>query len=508
VQQQPNGPLLVIREPPDVIPAGKSERPDSTVCDAFLDTEHFRVHYATSGPHMAPGYPDLSVVRKLGAYLERAYRVEVDSLGLDPPLPDGTRGGGLDLIDCYFVNLSAADHTGYASWEVADPVRCPNGHQGFMEISTVTESTDFDRFLRLVSAHELFHLLQYAIDAEESSWLKESTAERAETIVWPDELALHGMVRWFNTPHWPLWSTDPVRRYDYHFWRFLETVLAPDIVPDVWRRCCQSDWRDALFDAIAAHGADFDSLLAEFAVWNVLTWCRDDGRHFPEGSHYLPIRLHAQHWHYPVLQAQLPDSLLPLPTGSDYIRFYGPASDNTLRVTLHGDPAVSPYRRVACVATHGSLNVVWTAAPDSAGNVTLDVPDWGLYDEVTLVVTSLTDSPTANDVLRYTYSAEEIGAAAPDAYRGRIVLCFPNPMRQAAAIRYAVPENAGRVDLDIYDLAGRLVRHLVTDHPYAGQHWQPWDGRNREGRPVGQGTYLVVLRWRGGRGTARLTVRR
>ncbi len=381
------------------------ERPGEQVCDAWLDTEHFRVHYATAGDDVPPGYPDLTHVRHLGEYLEHAYRVETEAMGLPPPLPDGTRGGGIDLIDCYLYDLGEDGPGGRAHGEPADSTACPGGMTGYCEVTTLCWVQDFDRQLRLVSAHELFHLIQFAENAEAMRWLKESTARRVEAFVWPEIASRLGIWSWFNTPELALWHGG-FRQYAPHFWIFLEAHLdAPDVVADVWRRCCGRDGLSALQDAIAARGSTFNDELTEFAVWNALTYDHDDGRHYPDGAHFPPIRLHGQHRGYPVLSAQVPDSLLPEVTGSDYVRFHGPATANTLRVTVAQDPQIAPWRRIACVATRGGVNAVWRAVPDSTGTAVLAVPDWGLYDAVTLVVTTVWDPAAYFAPAQFTYSA-------------------------------------------------------------------------------------------------------
>jgi len=47
---------------------------------------------------------------------------------------------------------------------------------------------------------------------------------------------------------------------------------------------------------------------------------------------------------------------------------------------------------------------------------------------------------------------------------------------------------AGKVNLSIYDIAGKKVKDLVEDRwLQAGEHSYVWDGRNDQGRQVGSG---------------------
>jgi len=69
----------------------------------------------------------------------------------------------------------------------------------------------------------------------------------------------------------------------------------------------------------------------------------------------------------------------------------------------------------------------------------------------------------------------------------------PNPFRGSGEIAFDLPK-AARVELTVYDLAGRLVRALVVGETSAGHHSVRWDGKDVLGRPVASGVYLYTLR--------------
>jgi hypothetical protein len=68
----------------------------------------------------------------------------------------------------------------------------------------------------------------------------------------------------------------------------------------------------------------------------------------------------------------------------------------------------------------------------------------------------------------------------------------PNPFNPTTTIRYELPK-AGHVIVNVYSLAGQLVRTLVDDQVEAGYHMIEWDGRDKDGRKVGSGIYLYRL---------------
>lgn len=69
----------------------------------------------------------------------------------------------------------------------------------------------------------------------------------------------------------------------------------------------------------------------------------------------------------------------------------------------------------------------------------------------------------------------------------------PNPFNPRTTIAFLAPV-AGRVSLQIYDAAGRLVRSLLSGvHVEAGQHEVSWAGRDDAGHQVTSGIYFYRL---------------
>jgi hypothetical protein len=68
----------------------------------------------------------------------------------------------------------------------------------------------------------------------------------------------------------------------------------------------------------------------------------------------------------------------------------------------------------------------------------------------------------------------------------------PNPFRASTTIRFSMPA-VGAVRIDIHDLSGRLVRHLLDGDRPSGNHTVVWDGADGSGRRVPSGFYLARL---------------
>lgn len=77
---------------------------------------------------------------------------------------------------------------------------------------------------------------------------------------------------------------------------------------------------------------------------------------------------------------------------------------------------------------------------------------------------------------------------------------FPNPYRfsslpTATLIRFDLPGAAAmKVELAIYNIAGQLVRRLVTGNRAPGAYEVAWNGRDEQGRLVPSGKYLYRLK--------------
>lgn len=96
--------------------------------------------------------------------------------------------------------------------------------------------------------------------------------------------------------------------------------------------------------------------------------------------------------------------------------------------------------------------------------------------------------------------------SVPDAAKvaGAVLLPnHPNPFNPRTVIPFALAE-PGRVDLAVYDVAGRLVRSLLRAERGAGDHSVIWDGTAADGRPAASGIYLVRLRAAGSPPESRL----
>jgi hypothetical protein len=72
---------------------------------------------------------------------------------------------------------------------------------------------------------------------------------------------------------------------------------------------------------------------------------------------------------------------------------------------------------------------------------------------------------------------------------------YPNPFNPSTNIKYEIPQ-AGLVDINIFDIQGRLIRSLGSTVQPAGSHSVTWDGRNSSGAMASSGTYFCRVRFK------------
>ncbi len=69
---------------------------------------------------------------------------------------------------------------------------------------------------------------------------------------------------------------------------------------------------------------------------------------------------------------------------------------------------------------------------------------------------------------------------------------YPNPFNPNTNIRYSLYE-AGKVNIEIYNIKGQLMRSYATEHGNPGYYQISWDGRDANGRSAASGVYLYRM---------------
>jgi hypothetical protein len=71
---------------------------------------------------------------------------------------------------------------------------------------------------------------------------------------------------------------------------------------------------------------------------------------------------------------------------------------------------------------------------------------------------------------------------------------YPNPFNPNTTIQYEIPD-AGKVEVQIFDITGRLIKTIVSKNQQAGTYKTVWDGNNKSGQKVASGFYAYTIKF-------------
>jgi hypothetical protein len=98
-----------------------------------------------------------------------------------------------------------------------------------------------------------------------------------------------------------------------------------------------------------------------------------------------------------------------------------------------------------------------------------------------------------NSILAVTPAAVPTAVGADDVLAtGRLASIYPNPFNPHTTISFSMRRSCW-ADVSVYDLSGRRVADLASKDFAAGAHTLAWNGRDKHGRAVSSGPYIVRL---------------
>src|SRR4051794_273487 len=241
-------------------PAFASIRPSTNKWPDTVESAHFVVHPASG--------VDAGKAQQVSDNFEAAYATEVGSWGFVPPISDGSLGGD-SRIDVYLQQT-------YNPGEVGEALRDDDSAattSGYALISP--DAADKPE----TAAHELFHLLQYAVYARGAKFLKEGTAEWAAANVTGKTSWL--VTYWDNPGHSldcpmssPCASPTDLSYARWIFFDYLSERYGAGIVKEIYQQAAvlQADTGardlDAIDAALAAHGSSLAQAFTDFSAAN------------------------------------------------------------------------------------------------------------------------------------------------------------------------------------------------------------------------------------------------
>jgi hypothetical protein len=473
-------------------------------CQTYVDTDHFRIHYNTTGTAKILNWPDTTYRDAVMAAAEHTWGREVDTLGFRAPPPDGSDGdggGGDDRYDIYVINLgpglygytspSYTHHTGgYPTNAATSYVVIDNDYLGF----GYADPTDP---MKVTVAHEFNHGCQMAHDYTESTWYMECTAVWCEEQVYD---SINDYTQYLASYLSSLYQSidycvDNMRWYGSVVWNlFLSEYYDPSVVVDNWYQMeSSSPTLDMMNIALINNGTSLEEAYKEFAVWCWFTGSRNDGTHFEEASSWPTTTIMRGHNSYPILISGPTPGWEPDRYGCNYVQFNNVVGDEDGLLVSYDGPQLLSVANAAFLnykTTTGQYHEYGEIPLNPWGVGDLTVEGWDGMQFVGLVIVNC-DGGTNN--MTYSYDAQPVETGTHETYAFGLKNASPNPFVETTSIAYSVPTGGGFVEITIYDVKGRVVRNLVSDRMEEGVGHAMWDGLDDTGRHVASGVYFARL---------------
>lgn len=259
--------------------------------DADLRTQcadTFCLHWVETGEHAAT--PDFAATafETIGDVAD-VYA----AAGFRAPLPDAGQEGDT-RTDFYLGDIDRYGALGFCRSDADGPVTGSAWYAycGFDNDYASSPWLDPTSLLQVTVAHEYFHAVQFAYDAEDDGWLMESTATAMEDELYDDvndnafflNFGQMGDPEVFGYPlagpSTPLDTFDFTAYGNWGFWRYLteqhpdETAGVPDLVREVWEALDTTQGPnpayslEALDEVLAARGTSTPQEYVAFAAAN------------------------------------------------------------------------------------------------------------------------------------------------------------------------------------------------------------------------------------------------
>ncbi len=402
---------------------------------------HFKIHYNAS-------VTDTYYVRRCGEFFERAWYVEVESLGFSPPVCDGGLGGD-DRFDVYIVNLGAGVYgITYPDGSTTEPtsayINVNTSYDGFPP-NDDPEGSSWGAF-KVTCAHEFFHAIQFAYDPGEEVWMLEVASVWMEDVVFDYVNDYYNYLRYFFGAPYSSLMEYSMHMYGSCVWfHYLSQRFGAGIVNRIFDEMVHLDGLSAISAALDSLGADLAQEFLTFACWNYLTGPRADSFHYDEAESYDTVSLEARAHSLPYTFSPV-SSHRPHSFAANYILLpTTPEAGVTIDFSGSGDATWG----VAVVVPGDSAEIL---LPDGSGFV----PTGGRPAALVIAAAgAYSEYPT------YDYSVSIYpcsGVAQSSGERPGRLSVFPNPFCGAL---FVLPGGHGEVS--VFDLGGRRVFSARTE---------------------------------------------
>ncbi|MBA7561235.1 hypothetical protein ES708_02871 [subsurface metagenome] len=452
---------------------------------------HFRIHYEREGnnaPDLTdndnnniPDFADSALV-----YLEMAWEMIVVDLGYGKPISDGTRGGGIDLIDCYFQDLTNRPQPlyGYTSPDA--------NHSGSVSSYLVLDNdfsggsypTNGYDALKITSAHEFFHVVHYTyLGVTESIWWMEHSAVWFEDYAWDDiNDYLNYVSTIYSNRDLPLDTQNGSFEYGASLFAFyIAKNYGTDYIRHIWNafKNTQSGKIETLNTVLPDGLSD---AISDLAVWMYFTNERADSENFFTDAELID-------------ESVEPERVMTYNSSVDSINFHQYTFNYVDIVPKNGFAYGDSIHFHFTDRNNGLWDdkVILYNSPDNYKIMNVSALNPSVFverpfDKAVLVIANVSDQ---NKTFRYVYSYDITTSNGVNEKTIPVPLAlhqnYPNPFNTSTTISWSLL-NSGDISLKVYNLQGQVVQTLEDGFMTSGIYYRMFDAGD-----LSSGVYFIVL---------------
>ena len=476
--------------------------------NAYIDTDHFRIHYSTSGGNMLYGWPNTTFRDSIASSAEYSYRYFQNHGWVMPPSDGGM--GGNDKYDIYCDNLGgSAMGVTYPENNIGTPY--PNTWSSYVIIErNMGQFGDAYMNMKVTVAHEFHHAIQMGLNGSGgASWFMENTATSLEDQVYDELNQYIGYLRaYFGLPYKSQRYMNGQFEYACSIWAtYLGERFSYPVVKNIWVNYAVNNNLTSAFDTEIGNmdpNFNWDLATNQWARWNVFTCDRADANHYSEGGLWrdpscIVLVFDKDINTYPQTDVHPSANKLPEGLGTSFTRFRKEtgSTDNMITISVTALNACDYNHKVFFVrkASDQTLAEEYVVPIDASGNATFELTRWDLTEWMLMGVEMKRACGSSGK--DYKFSAEtsftmDVAQGMQPTRLIRLDQNTPNPFNPLTTIKFATYASAP-VRVDVFDAGGRHVRTLLNSTQSAGEHQLKWFGDDDAGRQVATGLYLYSV---------------
>ncbi|GAB4375624.1 MAG: hypothetical protein Kow0042_21210 [Calditrichia bacterium] len=461
----------------------------------FSPSGHFRIHYALGGYHAIPTYdrdsngiPDY--LEFVGKSFDRAWEIEVDSLGFHPP-PDSSGNPrevypincqhisnyGSTVLDYEIPNLPGSNYVTYIDINV---------NFSFVHYPGVTDPIVRDSMaIAVTAAHEFQHALHsgYRLYPDNANlfhdfWFIESSAVFMEEVVAPEVNDYIQYVKdylpYINQPI----DDDQFSSTAYGrgvFIILLGEIHGKDITRKIWEEILNVRATPAIEIVLNSLGSNLQTEIIRLSGWLYFSGTRAVlGKFFPDAALFTPdVSLKPANALRSSL-AELTQDSLPRLSFQWYQSSNQTSAQNDILLKALPPALAEKLNLLVIDPLEPQYHVVNASQP-------FRLPSMNFGDNLAFsVVNGLT---TGDELFPFNVLGRPQSAVLADVY--------PQPLKISGSQPFLYFENLPpQAEIHIFSSNGR---HLRTIHPPANAVSAYWDLLTKFGEKVGSGVYLYHI---------------